>query len=328
MMNSVANLSIETQRKIASIVGAVVGDAACLHLEWVYDQNKVAKIVGDNDPAFWKENHNPFFSLPNGNVTCYADEAVQVLSCMSDNDGVFDQAKVINHFLKHFGDPSSPYQIALAKRKDKKYPIEGPWIQGAMMSMMDRNKAGIYPPGPDDAVEHDGLVTSLPLIIQQTPNLVDAELEKAFHIMTTDPLAVEHHKAEAFLINQFIQDVDDPIKATKEKFETSKDIFNEIVAVEEGLNAGKTAKELVKKFGMACPMPGSFQSSLVSIIGAKSYPEAIRETVMCGGDACSRSNLVGACLGAKFGLQGIPEAWINGVDGIDNIIKNAIKCFS
>ena len=66
-------------------------------------------------------------------------------------------------------------------------------------------QAGIYPPGPDDAVEHDGLVTSLPLIIQQTPNLVDIELEKAFHIMTTDPLAVEHHKAEAFLINQFIQ---------------------------------------------------------------------------------------------------------------------------
>ena len=122
--------------------------------------------------------------------------------------------------------------------------------------------------------------------------------------------------------------VDDPIKATKEKFATEKDIFNEIVAVEEGLNAGKSAKELVKKFGMACPMPGSFQSSLVSIIGAKSYPDAIKETVMCGGDACSRSNLIGACLGAKFGLQGIPAAWINEVIGIDDIIKNAIQCFS
>ena len=64
---------------------------------------------------------------------------------MSDNGGVFDQAKVINHFLKHFGDPSSPYQIALAKRKDKKYPIEGPWIQGAMMSMMDRFKVRGHP---------------------------------------------------------------------------------------------------------------------------------------------------------------------------------------
>merc|ERR1719361_1689048 len=110
--------------------------------------------------------------------------------------------------------------------------------------------------------------------------------------MTTDPLAVEHHKAEAFLINQFIQDVDDPIKA---------------------------AKELVKKFGMACPMPGSFQSSLVSIIGAKSYATAIRETILCAGDSCSRSNLIGACLGAKFGIQNIPEDWMGKVEGIENI---------
>ena len=81
---------------------------------------------------------------------------------------------------------------------------------------------------------------------------------------------------------------EDPVKSTKEKFAANKDILNEITAVENGLNEGKSAKELVKQFGMACPMPGSFQSSLVSIIGAKSYPDAIRETVLCGGDSCSR----------------------------------------
>ena len=81
---------------------------------------------------------------------------------------------------------------------------------------------------------------------------------------------------------------EDPVKATKEKFESNKDIFNEMIAVEKGLKEGKSAKELVKQFGMACPMPGSFQSSLVSIIGAKSYPDAIRETAQCGGDSCSR----------------------------------------
>ena len=94
-------------------------------LDWIYDQKKVENIVGNNDPAFWFESHCPFFTLPNGNVTCYADEAIQVLKCMTDNDGVFDDTKVIHQFLKHFGEPSSPYQIALAKRKDKKYPVAG-----------------------------------------------------------------------------------------------------------------------------------------------------------------------------------------------------------
>ena len=49
---------------------------------------------------------------------------------------------------------------------------------------------------------------------------------------------------------------DDPVKATKEKFKNNTDIFNEIVAVEEAKDSGEQAKQLVKKFGMACPMPG------------------------------------------------------------------------
>ena len=42
-------------------------------------------------------------------------------------------------------------------------------------------------------------------MIQKAPNLSDTDLEKAVHIMTLDPLAMEHHKAEAYLITQFIQ---------------------------------------------------------------------------------------------------------------------------
>ena len=72
----------------------------------------------------------------------------------------------------------------------------------------------------------------------------------------------------------------------------------------------------------------SFQSSLVSIIGATSYSEAIRETILCGGDSCTRGFLIGACLGAKFGIQSIPEDWLRKVDGIKDIIEKSIKCFS
>ena len=36
-------------------------------------------------------------------------------------------------------------------------PIEGPWIQGTLVKMMKRVKANIYPPGPRDTDEHDGL---------------------------------------------------------------------------------------------------------------------------------------------------------------------------
>ena len=122
-----SNLNPETQRKIGAFIGAIVADAASLHLEWIYDQNKVNKIVSaeEKDPAFWEENHCPFFSLPNGKVSCYADQAIQALNVMFENGGSLDESKLIDHFLKYFGDPGSPYQVALTKRRSNKYPVEG-----------------------------------------------------------------------------------------------------------------------------------------------------------------------------------------------------------
>ena len=53
LIAQVAKLPTETSRKVASLVGAIVGDAACLHLEWVYDQDKIPKIVPEGEsPAF------------------------------------------------------------------------------------------------------------------------------------------------------------------------------------------------------------------------------------------------------------------------------------
>ena len=197
-----------------------------------------------------------------------------------------------------------------------------------MISMMDRFKAGINPPGPEDANEHDGLVTAMPFILQQSPNLEMDKLKSCFEIMTTKPESLDHHEVEAFLINEYIKGAEDPIEITKDHFKQNEKIIGEINAVLEGKESGKSAEELVKKFGMACPMPGSFQGSLVSIIGAQSYAAAIRETILCAGDSCSRSNLIGACLGAKFGIQNIPEDWMGKVEGIENILENCIKVFA
>ena len=194
--------------------------------------------------------------------------------------------------------------------------------------MIDRFKAGINPPGSEDANEHDGLVTALPLILKQSPNLNLEQLHSCFHIMTQDPDAIKHHEAEAYLINEFIKGSEDPIEITKTHFKQNDMIANEIDAVINGKKSGKTASDLVRQFGWTCPMPGSFQGSLVSIIGAESYAGAIRETILSGGDCCSRSNLIGACLGAKFGIQNIPFEWLNQVDDIENILQKCVKLFS
>ena len=49
---------------------------------------------------------------------------------MADNDGIFDEKKLLDHYCNYFGDPKSSYQIALEKRGNWKLstaalPVEG-----------------------------------------------------------------------------------------------------------------------------------------------------------------------------------------------------------
>ena len=68
--------------------------------------------------------------IGNPPISCYADEAIQSLNVLLENDNEFDSEKLIQHFLDYFGNMDSPYQIALIKRRNMKWPIDGPWLQG------------------------------------------------------------------------------------------------------------------------------------------------------------------------------------------------------
>jgi hypothetical protein len=184
LVSQVTKLEGQAPQKVAALVGAVTGDAAALHLEWVYDQDKLAKIIGSNEPEFWQESQCSFFTLPNGKMSCYGNETVESLSVMAGNEGAFDADKTCQHFLKHFGDPTSTYQVALAKRKDKQFPIEGPWINSGVNNMMEMYRGDIRPPGSVDSKDHDGLAVALPLIIQQASHHDGSALAPAINIMT------------------------------------------------------------------------------------------------------------------------------------------------
>ena len=271
----------------------------------------------------------------------YGDQNVQTLQAMADNEGRFDEVQLLEHYCKYFGDPNSPYQVSLKIRGDWKkstsaLPVEGPWIQKAVIKMMDSYKKGEFPTGAKDAYEHDGLVAFLPLIIQQSPALDHEKLLSAFKLSTQFPFALGHHIVEAELLSKYIEGSEDPINDVKEIFKNMKNskandlplmVCKEIMMVEDALAKGMNHQMLVRKFGMACELPGSFMSSLVSIIRAKNYADGIRETIYCAGALGARSNFVGAVLGAKYGIESIPNEWISRVEGIEDIIENALKVF-
>ena len=67
---------------------------------------------------------------------------------------------------------------------------------------------------------------------------------------------------------------------------------------------------VVKKLGMACSYPGTFNSSIHSIINSSSYKSAILKTIKAGGCNCSRVNFVGAYFSALEGFDSIPKSWM------------------
>ena len=90
----------------------------------------MSRIIGKEDPVFWKESHSPYYILPNGKISGYGDQAIQTLQSMANNDGKFDEIKLLDHYCDYFGDPKSEYQIALTKRGNWKLstaalPVEG-----------------------------------------------------------------------------------------------------------------------------------------------------------------------------------------------------------
>ena len=114
--------------KVSALVGALVADAACLNLEWIYDQEKICEIVGNKNPEFWQESHCPFFTLPSGKMSCNGDLILQSLEVFAENDGKFDGQKLAEKFAKHFGDEESDYQISFKKREDGNFPIDGKFL--------------------------------------------------------------------------------------------------------------------------------------------------------------------------------------------------------
>jgi ADP-ribosylglycohydrolase len=63
-------------------------------------------------------------------------------------------------------------------------------------------------------------------------------------------------------------------------------------------------------FGQSCPLEHSFPSSIHALLKhTDDFETAILATLRAGGDSAGRAAMLGAWVGARRGLGGIPKAW-------------------
>ena len=294
-------------------LGATVADAAARPLHWVYNQKKLNSYIrGKKDFSFLKKNKSPFYNIKTGKVSGY-NEIGQVMfkTLLEGHDDINPRFK--KNILKNFG-PGSIYWKNLGLRskykkvKDWRGIINGPWIHQNVIETVKNIKLKKKSTGGIKVNESDGFCASLPYFLY---GYDFKSLEKIITTVTISKISHKYALAKFHIIDLALKGAKNPINEFVKKFKKShnfKIIINDIIKIKK--LKSKSHSFVVKKLGMACSYPGTFNSSIHAILSSTNYQRAILKTIKAGGCNCSRANFIGAYFAALKGLNAIPKSWI------------------
>ena len=136
-------------------------------------------------------------------------------------------------------------------------------------------------------------------------------IEKIISLVTVSKISRKYALAKFHLIDLALKGAKNPINEFIKKFRKNsnfKIIINDITKIKKFKSKSHSA--IVKKLGMACSYPGTFNSSIHAILNSSNYKKAILKTIKAGGCNCSRANFIGAYFAALEGFDTIPKSWI------------------
>lgn len=329
LVEKIKSFPILKQRQISAILGATVADAATRSFHWQYNQQIIARVVGDKYPEFWPKSMSNYYHLPLGLTSNYNDIARASLESLSMNSGKIDIEHICENFKDHFG-PGTEYAEALSRRPAdrSKLPMEGRWVHGAMIHFLQMYEAKRSVLGSSTNVEYDGFCGALPVIIQLAgkDNMWD-EASKVVALLNTNTKIVRMFHVASLLLGNYIMGETDPMNKVHESIkELYPDVYEIINDVQETKTLPYTSA--VAKYGIACYLPGSFQGAILAMLKTSSYVDAVRLNILGGGCNCGRSNFIGACYGARYGIEAIPIEWFRKVTNIEQIMESVINVYS
>ena len=294
-------------------LGATVADAAARPLHWVYNQKKLLKYIkGKKDFTFLKKNKSPFYNIKTGKVSGYNDVGQVMFKTLLDGDENLEK-NFKKNILKNFG-PGSKYWKNLVLRskykkvKDWRGLIRGPWIHQNIIETVNNIKSKKKISGGMKVNESDGFCAMLPFFLYGHDF---KSLEKIIKIVTVSKISIKYALAKFYLIDFALKGNKNPINKFVKKF-SGNFLFKEIVKDIKKIKKFKSKFDpiTIKRLGMACSYPGTFNSSIYTILNSKNYKDAILKTIKAGGCNCSRANFVGAYFASLKGINSIPKSWI------------------
>ena len=305
-------------------LGATVADAAARPLHWVYNQKKLLTYIrGKKDFAFLKKNKSPFYNIKTGKVSGY-NMIGQVMfdTLMESSDNIEKRFKI--NILKNFGPGSLYWKNLKLRRKYKKVKdwrsmIKGPWIHQNIIETIENIKKRKKFTGGKKVNESDGFCAALPFFLY---GYDFKDIEKVIKIVTVSKISIKYAISKFHILDFALKGFKDPIKKFETKFKKNnyfKSVIKDIRKIKRFRN--KPHILIVKKLGMACSYPGTFNSAVHSILTTTNFKSAILKTIRAGGCNCSRVNFIGAYFAALKGKNSIPKTWIKKTIPANKILK-------
>ena len=304
-------------------LGATVADAAARPLHWVYNQKKLLTYIkGKQDFTFLKKNKSPFYNIKTGKVSGY-NEVGQVMfkTLVEGHRDIEERFK--KNITKNFG-PGSIYwknlnlRAKYKKVKDWRGIVKGPWIHQNIIETVRNIKSKKKLTGGKKVNESDGYCAALPYFLYGY-NFKD--VKKIISTVTVSKISLKYALAKFYLIDLALKGCKDPINEFMRTFKNNSYFISVVKDIKKVKRLkSKPHSIVVKKLGMACSYPGTFNSSIHSIINSTNYKGAILKTIKAGGCNCSRVNFIGAYFSALKGVGTIPKSWIRKTDSAKKIL--------
>jgi len=351
LLASAKQLTPLQQRKVASVVGACVADAASRPLHWVYNMDNLDSYLKSNlggvdrtlHPEFFPESRSPFYSLPTGSNSCYYDTTQSALNSLHKNSNAYSLTHLCDQLIEDFFGASSAYNGEQRQQYMKQKseggspgPFNGKWMHGSLFQFKENKEAGKDEHFGGQIKETDGFCLALPIILLQSTSDgsasdVDKITEQLIKTLSQWPTSISHGLVAGRIIWKLLNTED---AMTDVIGQVKKDIASQFPDVAESMqtvDANMSTEHYTAVgdvFGRPCYNPGSFQGALHAVQTSSDFSSAVRATIRAGGCNCSRALFIGAMWGARHGLDSIPEEWMGKTTGVEKVIEMAMKVYS
>jgi len=333
-----------------------VADAAARPLHWVYDMELMEELMKDGqDPEFWPESMSPFYTLPTGARSCYNHVVMAGLQAFVEADGEADLDVYRAVIRRTFGEGTA-WQEALARRKEaytpakrrekretakptnaieerlaelrKAFgePVEGPWLHGAVIHLLDNGEAEA------GNTEMDAFLLCLPHLLFRANR--PGVLEECLTIASLLTGVTTWVTAQLEVVRAVLE-MGGLSRESAEELEVEEEAWAALEQVWERIEEDHI--KVVSDWGNNCHQPGSVQGALHAFVRyldvenseegnvGETFKSAVRETIKAGGCNCSRCNFLGSLMGARAGLKCLPTEWLERVTDLPTLLPVMLK---